>query len=368
MHVLEEVGVVAVKHRAIVDGSGQVRGYAAAPGQFEIDAGDAAVVVESDVVVDDEVVSLAGHDHVVVAIEPQLARAPGLVRHQRRDAGDQRRLRLLAAEGATHAAAYDDNILRRAAGRMRDHALHFVRVLRRAVDEQAAVLLRQRHRDVALEIELVLAAAAYAPRQAIRRLFKCGGRIPARQFFRRQYERFLFDGIGGVDDCIEYFVVDLCEPYCLACAIHRRRRDSEQRVPGVLGDVLDEDRVVRNDRAEVVVARDVGSQQCVDDTARFTHFIEIDLADARMRMFAHADRDMQQVTRLRQVVGVGSLARDVQHGAVVRQRLADGTGRLLRGALNRCVHSDTPCHRGCRTFRGKGGAAGSARRAAGSRP
>ena len=72
---------------------------------IELDALDAAVVVEADIVVDAEIVPLAGQDHVVVAVEPQLHRPPGLLRQQRRDDGDQRGLRFLAAERRRPCAA-----------------------------------------------------------------------------------------------------------------------------------------------------------------------------------------------------------------------------------------------------------------------
>jgi hypothetical protein len=50
-------------------------------------------------------VALAGHDHVVVAVEPHLGRAAGVAGGKRRETGPLRRLGLLAAEGAAHAPA-----------------------------------------------------------------------------------------------------------------------------------------------------------------------------------------------------------------------------------------------------------------------
>src|SRR6202008_1838220 len=92
------------------------------------------------------------------AAEPQLARAAGLPGAERGDAREQRRLRLLAAESAAHAAALDDHVLGAPAEAMRDQSLDLARVLRGAVDDERAVLARQRNRDLALEIEVLLAA------------------------------------------------------------------------------------------------------------------------------------------------------------------------------------------------------------------
>ena len=72
-----------------------------------VDAEDAAVVVEADLVVDEEVVALAGRDHVVVAVGPDLDRAAELLGGDRGERGELVALRLLAAEAAAHAPHLD---------------------------------------------------------------------------------------------------------------------------------------------------------------------------------------------------------------------------------------------------------------------
>ena len=59
--------------------------------------------IEADRPVDAEIVALAGHHHVVVAVEPELARPAGGVRRERGEHGPLRRLAFLAAEAAAHA-------------------------------------------------------------------------------------------------------------------------------------------------------------------------------------------------------------------------------------------------------------------------
>ena len=129
VHILEEVSVVAVKHCAIVDWPRQIRRNPASRCEHEVHPVDAAGVVKADFVVDDEIVSFAGHDHVVVAIQPQLAGPTRFDGHDRGNARDCGRLALLAAECATHASANADHVLGRATRRVRDKILHFVRVL-----------------------------------------------------------------------------------------------------------------------------------------------------------------------------------------------------------------------------------------------
>src|SRR5690606_8437528 len=169
--VLQEVRVVAMEHRAVVDGAGKIRRHATARGEHELDAFDTAGIVEADVVVDDEVVALAGHDHVVVAIQPELAGLAGVACHHGRDTGDECRLALLAAERAAHAPAFDHDVLEMPGRSGRREVLYLAGVLSRAVYRESAVLAREHHRDLALQVELVLPADAGAAASTVFRLF-----------------------------------------------------------------------------------------------------------------------------------------------------------------------------------------------------
>ena len=67
--VVQLIRIVGVEHGAVGDAGGEIRGIAAARRVIEANADDPAVVVETHVVVDAELVALAGDDHVVVAVE-----------------------------------------------------------------------------------------------------------------------------------------------------------------------------------------------------------------------------------------------------------------------------------------------------------
>ena len=86
--------------------------------------------------------------------------APRLPGQQRGDAGDDGGLALLAAEGAAHAPHLDGDRVERQPEQMRDAVLHLGRVLGRALHQHAAVVAGSGERDLAFEIEMVLAAAA----------------------------------------------------------------------------------------------------------------------------------------------------------------------------------------------------------------
>ena len=89
------------------------------------------------------------------------SRLPG---QHRGDAGDDGGLALLAAEGAAHAPHLDGDGVERQAEQMRDAVLHLGRMLGRAQHVHAAVVAGRGERDLALEIEMILAAAAQLAR------------------------------------------------------------------------------------------------------------------------------------------------------------------------------------------------------------
>src|SRR6202521_5531409 len=100
----QEVSIVGMEHRAVHDATAEVGGTSAARGELKIDAIDDAAGVEADRPVDPKIMPLAGHHHVVVAVETQLAWPARRVRGERGDRGPLCRLGFLAAEAAAHAA------------------------------------------------------------------------------------------------------------------------------------------------------------------------------------------------------------------------------------------------------------------------
>jgi hypothetical protein len=108
--------------------------------EAEAQAGMRPSGVEAHVVVDAEVVALAGGAHVVVAVEAQLDRPPAGPGQQRGDAGELGRLRLLAAEAAAHAAAFAAHLVHAPAEGVGHRLLHLGGVLGGAEQVQAVVL------------------------------------------------------------------------------------------------------------------------------------------------------------------------------------------------------------------------------------
>ena len=163
---VEVVAVVGMEHGAVGDGAGEVGGEAAIGGLHEFDAADAPGFVESDLVVDAERMPLARHDHVVVAVEPELGRPPGLHGGESGDDGPLRRLRFLASEAAAHAPHLDRHGVARPVKRVGDQVLHLARMLGRAMHEHVPILQGDGERDLALEIEMILSADIDATAEA----------------------------------------------------------------------------------------------------------------------------------------------------------------------------------------------------------
>ena len=147
-----------MEHGAIDHADAAIGGAAAARIEIEVKRANAAVGVVADGIFDREIVPLAGHDHIGVAIEPELAGPTG---HARSDRGKHRplgRLRLLAAETAAHAAHAAGHERVRHAEHARGDVLHFARMLGRRVDQDRAVLTRDGERDLAFQIKMLLPA------------------------------------------------------------------------------------------------------------------------------------------------------------------------------------------------------------------
>ena len=103
--VLKEIGIIDVKHGAIVHRAGEVGRVPAARGQHHGQREQAPLVIEARLAVRDEVMAFSGHQHVGIAIEPELDGSAALARQYGGSGGDQGGLALLAAESAAHAPA-----------------------------------------------------------------------------------------------------------------------------------------------------------------------------------------------------------------------------------------------------------------------
>ena len=256
---LVEIGVVAVEQRAVGDRAGEVGGEAAAGGEQEIDALDAAFVVEADDVIDLEVVALAGDDHVVVAVGAQLGGAAGLLRDEGRRGGEQVRLGFLAAEGSAHAPDFDGDGVGGDVQHVGYDVLDLAGVLGRGMDEHFVVLAGDRHGDLAFEVEVVLAADGDPAFQTAGSGGDGLGGVAALQRHGREHDFAGFPSFGRGQDGVEVFVFRHGEAGGAAGLVAGFGGDGEQGLAGVFDHVVGEQRfVVPAHAADVVGAGHVG--------------------------------------------------------------------------------------------------------------
>ena len=332
-----------MEHRAIHDAGGEIRRIAAAGEKIDRIALDAPLLVEADLPVAAKVVTLAGEDEIVVAVETQLAWASRDARRKRCGHGPLRRLALLAAEAAAHAPRLAGHIGIGNAEHAGHHMLHFRGMLGRGIDMDVAILARDRQRDLAFEIEMLLPADAEPAVQLQGRLRDRRIRIAAavsvigqngftalQRVLDRDARRLGFD--------LHHRLLDRA-----ARDIPIRRDDGEERLTQKADVGVDEERIVAEGRRHVVLAGDVGCGEHGHHAGHGTHGrdIERDQSPARLRRLT--DGHMQRALGLADVVDILRGALDVLDAGIVRQGLADVAERLgIREGSRRCVHGPTP--------------------------
>ena len=356
-HRGQPVGVVEMAQRAGHHRRRQVGRMAGVGHHVDRHAQDAADVVEAHVPSEVEAVTPAGDREVVVAVWPQLDRPLQLVRGQRGDAGEQRALALLAAEAAAHAPALHLHQVRGELQRVGHQVLHLARVLGAAVQQQAAVFLRQGVADLALEVELLLPAEREAALQPVRCSLQCGVGIAARQLHRRHH--ILLRRMG------------------VECGQQRRQELYLQRLAGQrggpaggvagLGDhrkhrladmahaALGQDGVVVDDGSAVVGAGEVGRGIDRHHAGLGPQQRQVDRQQPAMRGRRQAERGMQRAGQLGQVVDVGRGAGDMQVRRFMRQADADARAGGMPVGLGAGQCPRRRCRRRCRSG-GPGGA------------
>ena len=266
-------------------------------GQVEVDAARCAPsLVEADLVVDDEIVALAGHHHVVVAVEPQLHRPAGLRRRPAAAMPAKRSAwRLLAAEAAAHAPHSTVTASNGRPSTCATTCWHFGRVLGRALDVHVAVLARHGERDLAFEIEMVLAAEAHAAGRRCGAPASAASASPRCMRLRRQHEARRARAPLRRQDW--------------RGAPRSRSRPARGRarlVAGVSAATANsgwptystmpcgEDRLVMRMTGDVVLAGNVGGGEHRDDAGRGAHRGEVEPTHPGMRLRAQRQRSLQR--------------------------------------------------------------------------
>ena len=326
----QEIGVVGMEHGAIHDADAEIGRTSAARVEIEIDGADPPVRVVADRIGRKKIVTLAGHDHVGIAVEPQLARPAGFTRRQRRDHGPLGRLGLLTAEAATHAPHLAGNERIRDSENARHDVLHLARMLGAGIDQHVAVLARHRERDLAFEIKMLLAADADGSTAVMRRAgdhrrcISTDERIIGQHHFPGRPALFDRD-VGGLG--IDF---DATAQHRASRRVAGRRGDRKNRLAVKNHFGLRKRRLVGAGGRNIVLAWDIGRGDDGNNAGKLPHSVKIDGTDTATRNGSTADSDMERSDGLRNIVDIFCRALHVFGAAVVLQRLVDMAQRYVQ--------------------------------------
>ncbi len=328
-HSWVEIAIIGVKERAIGHRAGEIGREAATRRIDEVGGLDDALIIEAHLVIDEEIMPLAGDRHVVIAIGTAFHGAAELLGRERGEAGEEVALRLLAAEGASHAAHLDGHGVGRNAKHMRNHVLHLARMLGRGMNGDVIVFARNGESDLALEIEMLLTADMHRALEAPRRGAHGGNDVAALELQRlgdegRLGTPRLLDGHDGG----EVFVGNLREEAGASRRVAAFADDREDRLAVIGDEPAGKERLVMpSSRAHVVYAWNIGRGEHGEHPWRGADRIEVERDDLRVGALGKAEIDMRQPIGLWQVVDIERLARHMLMRRIMRQRLMHAASR-----------------------------------------
>ena len=348
IHVGQVICVVKVADGARGDGAGQVRRVAGARGHVDPGGKDPPVVVVAHFVFIIKTVALARHQHVVVAVGAQFDGALQFGRRNRCGRRPQGRLRFLAAKTATHAPAFDGNVVRMHAQRMCHHVLHLARMLGRTQHQHALRFLRDGVGNLSFQVKLFLAAHIQLALDHMRRRIERGLVVAARQLHRRQHIRLCRLGRLRRHDRGQFLVRHLRQAGGTARMVMRIGHHDEDRLAHVLHQLRSQDGIVMDDGTAIIGAGNVLRRVDSDDPLRAAHGRQVHGRDARMRLLRQAQCRVQSTLQFGDIVRVRRLPQHMQLRRFMGAGLAHGgPGGRLQFGRDRMVHAG-PFRRGKR--------------------
>ncbi len=210
--------------------------------------------------------ALAGQHEIVVAVQPDLARPAGHARRQRGQGRPGARLAFLAAETAAHASGFDGDEGVRNAKNARHDVLRFRRILARGVHGHLVAFARNGEGSLALEIEVLLAADRKPALELVRRRIDGGSGPAAGEGIVLLHALAGLQRVGDRQRRGLLLDLDPGEASRPPRLVARAGDHGEQRLPVKRDFPVREQGLVREDRRNVVLARNVRRRQDGDDS------------------------------------------------------------------------------------------------------
>jgi hypothetical protein len=335
IHRVQIVGIVGVEDGPVVHRPGQVGGEAAAGGQQQAQAEDLPAIIKPGLVLDVEIMALAGDAHVVIPVQAQLDGLAAAHGQHRGDAGDLRRLALLAAKAAAHAPAFGDHLMHPPAQGVGHHVLHLGGVLGGGEEAQGVVFTGDGAGDLAFQVEVLLAAQLDLAPQAVGGLRQGGRGVAAAHLDGGQHPGFGLGGGGGGEDGGQRIHLHPGQARGAAGSVMAVGGHGKQGLAVEKDLAGAQDGVVVLHRPAVVDARDVRGDDHVAHPRGRPHGGQVEHADASVGDAGQAQGGMQGAGGYGDVIHVGGPPGDVQVGALVGQAGANAGQGLGVGGVHR---------------------------------
>ncbi len=139
----QQIGIISMQHGPVGHRDGQIQRPAAAGILHKFNTNDPAFLVIAHMIIDPEIVTLAGDDHIVIAVIAHFARLACSARRHRTTHSQCIALAFFAAKTAAHAPDFDPNCIHRHAQGMGHLMLYFGWVLGRGMYQHVAIFLGQ---------------------------------------------------------------------------------------------------------------------------------------------------------------------------------------------------------------------------------
>ena len=199
-----------------------------------------------------------------------------------------------------------------------DDTLQLGRILRGGVDSDLSLLPGRGNRRLALEVELLLAAARELAFDSVLRLAPRACEVSSLDATRRPEERALSNRLLDAQDGWLLIDEDAHGVATTARCIHAGSGDDDDRLPDVVDAIFREKRLVREDRAEAVVSGNVRGGEHRDDAFGAARLVDVDVEDPAVRARTAGERNLDLVGLRNDVVDEQRLAGHVAACGVVR--------------------------------------------------
>ncbi len=152
---------------------------------------------------------------------------------------------------------------------------------------------------------------------------RCGGpgehffRLASRKTLRRQHVDLRRQRGANIQHRGQRLVIDAGAPCRHSRGRVRIRRDSEQRLPGVLHQLGREDGIVVYRAPVIVLSRNIGGHRNRDHSRKLPHGREVYRTNPSVSDATHAKRRVQSVRRKGDIIRVQCAATDVEMCAFV---------------------------------------------------